>query len=152
MATNRKRPLSNDEVEPDSHTIAKTLLKGECRRTYRKQMRPKDFKEHGCSTNCLGCEWIQNGLYGLIGYRNHTDLCRQRTEEASRRGYLWDVTNSQEWKKVKLAKEDQRKCKHLSGKMQAQEPCAQQRSRPWIVQTKNGRSIWNPGEDNYEMR
>ena len=84
MATNRKRPLSNDEVEPDSHTIAKTLLKGECRRTYRKQMRPKDFKEHGCSTNCLGCEWIQNGLYGLIGYRNHTDLCRQRMEEALR--------------------------------------------------------------------
>ena len=82
MATNCKRQPKGDEVETDSHNKMKTLVKGECRKTYHRRMRPQDFQEHGFSTNCLGCEWIQNGLYGLIGYRNHTDSCRQRMDEA----------------------------------------------------------------------
>ena len=82
MATNCKGQPNNHEVETDSHNKTKTLVKGECRKTYRKRMRPQDFQEHGFSTNCLGCEWIQNGLYGLIGYRNHTESCRQRMDEA----------------------------------------------------------------------
>ena len=82
MATNCKGQAKDDEVERNSHNKTKTLVKGERRKTYRRRMRPQDFQEHGFSTNCLGCEWIQNGLYGLIGYRNHTDSCRQRMDEA----------------------------------------------------------------------
>ena len=48
----------------------------------RRRLRRKDFEVYGFSIACLVCERIQNGLYGLIGYTKHTDLCRQRMEEA----------------------------------------------------------------------
>ena len=79
-------------------TVKKKLspqsTEGQCRGTYQERVDPnkwarcrwaqhqKDYEIPGLSTECLACEWRQDGLHGLIGSHKHTELCRQRMEEA----------------------------------------------------------------------